>query len=169
VEVLDGPPLHPESTPPWLVARFEYPARSELPPVTLTWCHGGPRPSRLPPELSEKWPHAVLFVGAKGELLADDEKHLLLPVQDFAGFDPPKPFIPDSPGHYQEWIRACKTGTPASCALDYSGALTQTVLLANVAYRVGQKIEWDERHLCAKGCSAADQFLQHHYRAGWKI
>src|SRR5438034_4991378 len=43
-EVVEGPPVHPESTPPWLIARYEYPARESKPAVTLTWYHGGKHP-----------------------------------------------------------------------------------------------------------------------------
>ena len=38
---------------------------------------------------------------------------------------PPKPTIPDSIGHYKEWVEACKTGGPTTCNFDYSGALTE--------------------------------------------
>ena len=37
-------PVHPESTARWTIARHEYPARGDLPPVTLTWYHGGALP-----------------------------------------------------------------------------------------------------------------------------
>ena len=85
----------------------------------------------------------MLFVGEKGMLLADYGKHKLLPEDQFAGFKPPEPTIPDSIGHHAEWIQACKTGEPTTCNFDYSGTLTEAVLLGNVAYRVGKKLEWD--------------------------
>src|SRR3989441_6195009 len=37
VEPVDGPPVHPYSTPPGLVVRYQYPGRGEKPPVQLTW------------------------------------------------------------------------------------------------------------------------------------
>ncbi|HYV29299.1 MAG TPA: Gfo/Idh/MocA family oxidoreductase [Candidatus Eisenbacteria bacterium] len=168
-EVVDGPPLHPDSTPPWLIVRYEHPARGEQPPVTLTWYHGGKQPSVLPDELKPKWKSGVLFIGSKGMLLADYGKRALLPEKDFAGFVPPAPFIKDSIGHHNEWIAACKTGGPTSCSFDYSGPLTETALLGNVAYRVGKKLEWDTKKLRATNCAEADQFIQHHYRKGWKL
>lgn len=171
-EVADGPPLHAESTPPWLIIRYQYPARATLPAVTLTWYHGGkhPEPPVLSAELGEKWKGGgVLFVGKKGTLLADYSNHILLPEKDFESFVPPKPSIPDSIGHHAEWIEACKTGGSTTCNFDYSGALTEAALLGNVAYRAGQKIEWDSAHLRAKNCPQADEFIHHHYRAGWQI
>jgi predicted dehydrogenase len=172
IEVVDGPPVHPDSTPPWLIVRYEHPARGEQPAVKLTWYHGGKLPGAdvLSPEPAQKWKGGgVLFIGSKGMLLSDYGNHVLLPEKTFAGFVPPKPFIPDSIGHHAEWIQACKTGGPTTCNFDYSGALTQAALLGNVAYRTGKKIECDAKALKAKNCSEATRFIQHHYRSGWKI
>ena len=169
VEPVDGPPVHPESTPPWLIVRYEYPARGEKPAVRLTWYHGGKQPALLSPEQAAKWKSGVLFIGAKGMLLADYGRHVLLPERDFEGFKPPTPFLKDSIGHHKEWIEACKTGGPTSCRFDYSGPLTEAALLGNVAYRAGRKLEWDWEHLKATDCPEADRYIHHHYRKGWKI
>ncbi|MEK7678405.1 MAG: Gfo/Idh/MocA family oxidoreductase [Verrucomicrobiota bacterium] len=170
VEVLDGPPVHPESTPPWLIVRYEHPARGEKPPVQLTWYHGSKYPSQLiSKEQFEKWRSGVLFIGTKGQLLADYGRHLLLPEKDFAGFVPPQPFIPNSIGHHKEWIEACKNGGPTTCSFDYSGPLTEAALLGNAAYRAGKKLEWDAKSLKAANCPEADRFIRHQYREGWAI
>ena len=167
----EGPEPDAECPPVWLIARYTYPGRAGAEPVKLTWYHGGKRPERLnlPPEESEKWKSGILFVGAKGELLSDYNRHLLLPEEKFKDFARPEPFIPESIGHHKEWIRACKTGSPTTCNFDYSGALTEAVLLGNVAFRVGKKIEWDSAKLKARNSPEADQFIQHHYRSGWKL
>ena len=65
----------------------------------------------------------------------------------------------DPISHHHEWIRACKTGEPTSCPFDYSGPLTEAVLLGNVAYRAGQKIDWDSKRLRARNLRSADSFL----------
>ncbi|MGI8966416.1 MAG: gfo/Idh/MocA family oxidoreductase, partial [Limisphaerales bacterium] len=85
------------------------------------------------------------------------------------GFTPPPPTIPKSIGHHEEWIEACKMGGKTTCNFDYSGALTEAVLLGNVSYRAGKKILWDAAKLKAVDCPEADRFIQHHYRSGWKI
>lgn len=170
-EVLEGPPVHAESVPPLLILRYEYPARAPQPAVTLTWYHGGKQPPAeiLSPELAKNWRSGVLFMGTKGNLLADYGRHVLLPEKDFAGFAPPGKTIPDSIGHHAEWVLACKMGGPTTCNFDYSGALTESVLLGNVAYRTGKKLEWDSKRLRANGCPEAGAFIQHQYRSGWKI
>jgi len=169
VEPLDGPPVHAESTPPWLIVRYEYPPRGPKPAVRLTWYHGGKQPPLLSAEQAAKWKSGVLFLGKKATLLADYGRHVLLPEKDFEGFKPPAPFIKDSIGHHAEWIAACKTGGPTTCHFDYSGPLTEAALLGNVAYRAGRKLEWDWKRLRAANCPEADRYTQHHYRKGWKI
>ncbi len=173
VQPMDGPPVHPESTPPWLIVRYEFPARQRdsatLPPVTLTWYHGGKRPDIVGDDLFAKYRGGVLFVGDKGMLISDYGKHTLLPEEKFKDFQRPTQFIPNSIGHHKEWTQAIKTGGGTTCHFGYSGPLTETALLGNVAYRVGKTLEWDAKNLRAKNCPEADAFIQHHYRAGWKI
>lgn len=168
-EFVDGPAVDPEVPPRWLIVRYEYPARGDKPPVKLTWYHGGKQPSLLAPEQATQWKSGVLFVGKKGTLLANYENHVLLPERDFEGFVRPELFIKDSVGHHTEWIEACKIGGPTTCNFDYSGALTETVLLGNVAFRTGKKLEWDAKKLRATNCPEADRFIQHEYRKGWKL
>ena len=165
----EGPPLDSECPPVWLIVHYEYPARGSKPPVKLTWYHGGKRPPLFAEGKLPKWGDGNLFIGEKGMLLAGYDKHVLLPEQDFADFKRPEPFIKNSIGHHKEWIEACKNGGTTTCNFDYSGALTETVLLGNAAFRTGKKLEWDPVRLKAKNCPEADQFIQHHYRKGWKI
>jgi len=178
----EGPPVDREATNPWTIVRYEYPARGDLPPVKLTWYDGGKRPEALLaendllPEKSGKkqdaakaWRSGVLFVGGKGRLVSDYSRHKLLPEKQFEGFQPPEPSIPKSIGHHREWIEACKTGGPTTCNFDYSGALTEAVLLGCVSYRVGAKLVWDAEQLKATNCPAADQFIRRPYREGWKL
>lgn len=174
-EPLAGPPVHPDSTPPWAIVRYEYPPRSATaerpaqPGVVLTWYHGGKQPSLLDEEQAKYFRSGVLFSGEKGILLADYTRRQLLPEKRFAGFQPPAPSIPKSIGHHREWIAAIRSGGSTTCNFDYSGALTEAALLGNVAYRLGRKIVWDAAKLCAVGCPEADRFIQHQYRKGWRL
>jgi len=102
-------------------------------------------------------------------LIADYNKHQLLPEEKFADFAPPDPFIPNSIGHHREWVKACKTGGPTTCNFDYSGALTEAALLCNVALRTGRRIVWDAENLKAIGCPKADTFIRREYREGWTL
>ncbi len=161
--------LHAESASHRTIARQQYPARGDLPPVTLTWYHGGGYPAIVKEQAIPQWKNAVLFVGSKGMLISDYGKHLLLPEADFADFERPAPFIPDSIGHHREWIEACKTGGPTTCNFDYAGALSEAALLSNVALRTGKKLAWDAKALSAVGCPEADALIRREYREGWTL
>jgi hypothetical protein len=92
-----------------------------------------------------------------------------LPEEKFENFKKPEPFIPNSIGHHKEWVEAIKTRGKTTCHFGYSGPLTETALLGNVAYRVQQKLNWDAKKLKATNCAKADELIQHHYRTGWVL
>ncbi|MDY0167516.1 MAG: Gfo/Idh/MocA family oxidoreductase [Thermoguttaceae bacterium] len=163
----EGPEVHPETCPMGLIVRYEFPEREGLPPVKFTWYDG----NLIPREVAgERVPGSgVMFVGSEGHMFADYNSYRLFPADKFANFQPPEPTIPRSIGHHAEWIKACKDGSPTTCNFDYSGALTEAVLLGNVAYRVGQKLQWDAKSLKATNCPAADALVSKQYRAGWEV
>ena len=102
-------------------------------------------------------------------MFANYGSYQLFPVDKYADFTPPEQSIPDSIGHHAEWIQACKTGDPTTCNFDYSGALAETVLLGNVAYRVGKKLEWDAVQLKATNAPEADNVIWQPSRPGWEL
>jgi predicted dehydrogenase len=164
-----GPKPHREIAPASMQATYEYAARKDQPVVHLTWYQGTNKPALWTEGKIPKWGDGVLFVGERGMLLSNYSKHVLLPEKEFADFKYPKVFIPKSPGHYAEWIEACKTGKPTTCNFDYSGWLTEANHLGNVAFRAGKKLLWDPTTMKAKGCPEADAFIRREYRKGWKL
>jgi predicted dehydrogenase len=163
-----GPPLHPEGPPIWQIVDFKYAADGDRPPIHLTWYHGDKKPPELAEKKLPKWGDGSLFVGDKGMLLADYGNHKLWPEEDFKEFKRPEQKIPKSLGHHREWIKACKEGTPTTCNFEYSGALTETVLLGNVAFKSGKKVSWDPVK-GTSGDSAVDAYLKREYRKGWEL
>lgn len=164
-----GPPPHPEIAPASMTATYHYAARGDLPPVELTWYQGTYKPRIWTDRGIPQWKNGVLFVGEKGMLLADYRKHILLPEDQFSGFQPPERFIPDSIGHHAEWLAACKTGTPTTCHFGYAGPLTEANHLGNVAYRSGEKLRWDRAAMRFTGTPKAERFLSRDYRSGWVL
>ena len=169
VRVIDGPTPDPECPPPWLIVEYTYPARGAKPPVKLRWYHGDKRPPHFAEGKLPKWGNGTLFVGSKGMLLADYGSLALLPEQDFAGYQRPAKSIADSIGHHREWTEACKHGGRPLCSFDYSGPLSESVLLGNVAHRTGKEIIWNSAKMKAVGVPEADAFIHHKYRKGWKL
>ncbi len=151
------------------VVTYQFPARGNMPPVKLTWYDGGKRPAFLKDRGVPEWDSAVLFLGEKGMLVANYGDRVLLPKEQYADFKAPAPTIPNSIGHHEEWIAACKTGSPTTCNFDYSGALTESALLAAVSYRSGKRIEWDAENLKATNCPEAEPLIRREYRAGWTL
>jgi predicted dehydrogenase len=165
----EGPPVSSETAPPWLIVRWQFPARDKLPAVKLTWYQGGKKPELVAEKKVPAWGNGILFVGEKGMLLADYDKHVLLPKERFADYKRPARSIPKSIGHHAEWIAACKSGKPTTCPFTYSGPLTEANLLGIVAYRTGKKIVWDAKMMKAKGCAEAERYLRKKYRMGWTL
>jgi hypothetical protein len=135
--------------------------------VELTWYDGDKRPPLQKEHNMPDWPEATLFVGSQGMLIAEYGKRELYPKEKFAGVKPPQ--LARSIPHAQEWITACKTGSPTGCHFGYSGPLTETVLLGTVAYRAGRKIEWDPVNLKVTNCPEAAPFIRRDYREGWTL
>ena len=163
----EGPDVHPETCPLGLIVKYDFPARGSMPALKLTWYDGDLIPKKIAGQSVPA--NGVMFVGKNGSLFSDYSRYRLFPADKFADFKPPAESIPNSIGHHAEWIKACKDGSPTTCNFDYSGALTETVLLGNVAYRTGKAIEWDAENLVAKNVPEAAKLITKEYRAGWEV
>jgi predicted dehydrogenase len=171
----EGPPFDPVSCPEWCIAKYEYPARGNSPPLKLTWYDSGKQPELAETlkidgkPLGQVFKGAQLFIGSKGMLVSDYNRRRLLPEEQFKDFTPPPQTIPSSVGHHREWVEAIKSGETTTCNFDYSGALTEAVLLGTIAYRSGKRIEWDSANLKVKNSSEAQQLVHKEYRKGWTL
>lgn len=164
----EGPPVHEFGAPSSLVVHWSFASAGDRPAVELWWHDGGRRPEELLLELGlVDWRDGTLFVGEKGWIVADYDRHAIGPVADFAGFEPPAPSIPTSIGHHREWIEACKTGGPTTCSFAYAGPLTEAVLLGTVAYRAGGELGWDARAMKSPDNERAASFVAQPRRPGW--
>jgi hypothetical protein len=164
---VEGPPPDADACPPWLIVRYVM-TRRDGSVVKLTWYHGDKRPKQFADGLLPQWGNGTLFVGSKGMLISDYDRHALLPEANYAGYERPAPTIASSPGHYQEWIRAAKGEAVApTCRFEYAAPLTEAVLLGCVAHRAGNRtMRWDAAR-CTTGDAAIDPFLSRTPRAGW--
>lgn len=165
-----------ETYPAASLIHFYFPARGDMPPVTLNWYDGGltpPRPDGLPDDavLIGEDNEGLIFVGDKGTLMCGFEgghPHLL-PESRMKTFAPPPKTLPRSPGNYREWIEACKGGEPGGSNYEFEAAVTEIVLLGNVALRAGRKIRWDEQEMKVTNDPEAAPLVSSEYRAGWSL
>ena len=84
-------------------------------------------------------------------------------------FKAPDQYLPDSPGHHAQWINACKTGSRTGSNFEYAGPFTEIVLLGNIAYRVGDEIEFNPKRFKITNNDQANGMLSKEYRKGWEI
>ncbi|MBC8217478.1 MAG: gfo/Idh/MocA family oxidoreductase, partial [Planctomycetes bacterium] len=163
---------HLESAPGWMITKWTFGARGDLPPVQLTWYDGnaGKRPALQKEHNMPDWPEGTLFVGSKGMLIADYGRFKLYPEDRFEGVR--RPQMLRKPPHHDDWIEACKTDDPLrpGTNLSYSGPLTETVLLGIVAFRAGERLTWDAEDLRVINLPQAECFVRREkYRDGWTL
>ncbi len=178
---------HPEIAPASLTAVYEYgpregwdplaetasivnaPDPKPMPACRLTWYQGDHKPELWKAGEIPQWGNGVLFVGTRGMLLSDYGKHVLLPENEFAGFERPEPFIANVPGHHEEWLIAIAEGGRTSSPFSYAGPLTEANHLGNVAYRAGTRLEWDPAAMTTTNGPQAAEYLAREPRDGWSL
>ena len=157
---------------------YKFAARADMPELTVTWYDGGMRPPR-PDELEEgreMGATGALLIGDKGKILSGRTGYRLIPEKRAREYGAPPKKLERSPGHFKEWVAACKGAKPAGSNFDWAGPLTETVLLGNVALRLKmreeltrQKLLWDSAAFKFTNSDAANQFLKRDYRRGWNL
>ena len=79
--------------------------------------------------------------------------------------------VPDGPdGHERDWIQAIKGGSAPTSSFDYSGPLSETVLMGNLAVRFpGKPLLWDGEAMKVTNDADADAYVRRNYREGWHL
>ncbi len=166
--------VNKETYPSGSIVTYQFPARDDLPPLTLKWYDGGLRPDRIE-ELAEglqMGDNGILYVGEKGKIL----NNLILPESLRNAYVPPEKYLPRSPGHHLEWINALKGGEPAGSNFDWAGPLTEVVLMGNIALQMDlrekldrQVLKWDPITQQFSNLPEANAYLHKTYREGWSL
>lgn len=166
--------VNEESYPVASMVTYEFGERGDMPPVTVTWYDGGLKPQR-PPELEpgrQMGTGGCIYKGDKGTIF--DGR--IIPETKMKEYQRPAKTLARSIGHYEEWIEACKGGTPAGSNFDFAGLLTEVVLMGNVALRtelreklMSQKLLWDAEKKEFSNVPEANAFLKRPYRDDFSI
>jgi predicted dehydrogenase len=163
-----------ETFPQASIIRYSFPARGDLPAVRLTWYDGGLRPPR--PDALEGDRNlddeGLMFVGDRGTILCgfNGRRPKLIPEAKMAAYKQPAKTLPRSPGNLREWLDACKGGKAKPGAnFEFSAAVTEALLLGNVALRAGQRLVWDRANLKAVNVAAAESYIRPPRRPGWAL
>jgi hypothetical protein len=93
----------------------------------------------------------------------------LLPLARHNDYKLPPQVLTRSPGHYADWIRACKGGDPACSNFSVSAPLTEIVQLAALALHFDGKLEWGSAKMRFTNRPEANAYLKPKFRKGWEI
>jgi predicted dehydrogenase len=179
VEVVESSGMKKEVYPEWSVVRWDWPKRGIHPPFRIYWYDGG----KVPPDhitgITQQPPQpgapgtplrsgvgGLIWIGTKGSLPQargpyfdqKTEPYPIPPQKDWGREDV-----------YKDWVAGVRTGKQPSCNFDYSGPFTEAFQLANVALRVGHRVEWDSLAFRVTNCQEANQYLRRDYRRGWDL
>jgi predicted dehydrogenase len=178
---------------------YEFPTSVLGVPVRFVWYDGvvGKEGTYANPPPEELWkadfPTAdhvfrrfdLLLVGEKGRMFFGRSRQdwVFKPESLGESLNPPK-IIPrvraaagagadagveDGAAPYVEWLDAIRTGRPALSNFAESGPFSETVLLGNVALRLGRRVAWDAARLAVKGEPSAAPLIRRAYRKGWEL
>ena len=181
--------VNSETYPAWAHVTIEFPARGDMPPVTLHWYEGRKDGKLVLPneELqkrvlgeNEKLPSSgSLIVGEKGILYSPNDygaKYRFHPESLAHEINISKPDkLPinnkGDQGMKDEWVQAIKDGKPeiAYSNFDVASLLTETFLLGNVAIKTGKSLDWDGPGLKITNVPEANHLIQTEYRRGWEV
>jgi predicted dehydrogenase len=158
------------------VIKFDFPARGSMPPVTIYW-HDGllkqPDIKGVPAGelLGDSDSNGSLFIGDKGMVTTGcyGERTRLVPAVKMKDYTLPSEILSRSPGHYRDWIRACKGGEPACSNFSVAGPFVSWMLLGVIAMRFEGKLDWDAANMRFTNNKEANQYLKPKFRKGWKI
>jgi hypothetical protein len=113
-----------------------------------------------------------VFIGTKAYLATGGKSDsiTLFPRTRLEGYKLPKPTLPRSPGHMDDWIAACKNpGKPACSHFSVSGPYTEWVLLGNIAEKFNERLEWDAANMRFTNNEQANEYITPKFREGWTI
>jgi len=126
---------------------------------------------RQDPNAKTPSPDGSLFIGDKGMITTGTygEQTRLLPAEKMKDYRFPPPLLTRSPGHYRDWIRACKGGDPACSNFNVASPFVEWMLLGVIALRVDGKLEWDAAKMKFSNNSEANKYLKPTFRKGWQL
>lgn len=169
----DAPKLNKEIWHNWSKVIYEFPG-TELTAgktVNVTWFDGdGHKPENdlvgVPAGFQLPGSGSVI-VGERGSLLVPHvAAPKLFPEEKFADF---KIEMVPARDHYVSWADACRGEGHTTSHFDYSGPLTETVLLGTIAIRLpAQTLQWNAADLKFANNDKATALLTKPYRKGFE-
>jgi hypothetical protein len=157
------------------VTTYQFGARGEKAPVTLSWYEGG-----LAPEIKQEWGidklpgSGMVMVGEKKTLITGgrpNQPRLLVPEEEMKEFlkNAPAQTIPRVAEELPqlEWIDAIKNNTLPGSNFDYAAELTEMIAVGVLAQRFATKIEYDAANIKITNNPELNAYIKEPVREGW--
>ncbi len=121
--------------------------------------------------LIEQGSNGSLFVGSKGMITTGTygEWTRLIPVEKMRDYQFPPEVLTRSPGHYRDWIRACKGGDPACSNFSVASPFAEWITLGSLSMRFEGKLDWDAENMKITNNAEADALIRPSFRKGWSF
>lgn len=181
------------------VIRWNIPARGSMPAMKVHWYDGAKLQTKGEPEdrvgqislpnyppmlaefekkydcnFREGYDGGTFYIGTKGVMHTGCYGHrpLILPESAHRAFPVPDKRIPRIKGTpIAHFLQCCKEENSTCADFGYAAAITEFLLLGNLAARAGAgtKVEWDGAKARCINLPEVNQYLRRPYRKGWKI
>jgi predicted dehydrogenase len=171
--VAEAPPLNDQAWGPRSRVRYRFPEtpRTVAGGVTVVWYDGlGHLPDNAMLGLDDE-----VVLPTSGSIMLGEQGMLLLPHYKMPTLLPAAAFAEleiepaAARNHYTSWVDACLGTDVVTSSFDYSGPLTETVLLGTAAIRrPATTLSWDATAMRLTGVVDAADLLSKPYRRGWE-
>jgi len=178
VQVIFEEGMNNQTAPNKSTIKYQFPARGDMPPVTVYWYDGGMQPKRpeaIPADQKlGDGDNGSLYIGTEGYLTAGEYggDARLLPDEKMKDYTKPDKTIPRIPGEnpYRHWLEGIRSGQKTVSDFSYAAALTEVANMGNVALHCGDKeLEVDVVNMRITNVPEANQLLTKEYRKGWEL
>ncbi len=168
-----------ETFPKACAFKWTFPAKGSRPGFVAYWYEGGMKPEK-PADFGDRnlAGSGSLFIGTKASLYVQGDygdSPRIYPEAKMQEIGKPQRVLERSPGHHEEWVRACRGekpwNYPGSNFADYAGPITEVMLLGAIVQKIGEvgfKLECDpvKREVKTKDALA---YIGREYRKGWTL
>jgi len=168
-------PYNDEFLPQGEILTYEFPARGDMPPLTVSWVDGGLRPPRPDALEDGRRIEDAVYIGDDGVMMHGSHGAVprLVPETAMGSFSPPEQWIPRTGNIYENFIDSIKNGTKATSDFSVAGHLTEIMLLGGVVAVLSQDqnttLEYDGENMEITNLPEANDLLHYEYRDGWSL
>ena len=169
-------------TYPHYSCKMEFPERphkyvpsGKMPPLTIYWYEGNMTGNfKTPKGLTDQdvQGYNEIFIGTKGFMGTSGrgESVHLIPESKMPDYKNPEKVLERSPGHFKDWIRACKGGKSSCSNFSIAGPYTEWMLLGAISWRFpNEKLLWDGKNLRFTNNEKANEYVKPNFRKGWEL